>query len=74
MRYIEITSGIKIPLFGEERSLLDKLTKSTVASADLSEREQEVARKMTSRDILCRVRRDGKTFFIPNVDPTLRRF
>ena len=61
-KYFEVTSGVRIPVSGEEQNILDKC-ESELAKSDLDERDQEVARKMVSRGILKRITRGGKIFF-----------
>lgn len=65
MRYFEITSGVRIPVSGEEQELIDKIGDS-MPKADLNEREQELARLMVSRGLLIRSRRDGNIYFTKN--------
>lgn len=75
MRYYEITSGMRVPVSGEERALLSQVEDSGPVTRDsMDERQQEIARQMVTRGILLRSRQDGKVIFTPNNDPTLRRF
>lgn len=75
MRYLEITSGVRIPVSGEEQEILSKTSEhGSIARSSLSDREQEIARRMTSRGLLRRFTKDKATHFTANADPTLRRF
>lgn len=58
MRYYEITSGVRLPVSGEEQDILDKVG-SSLKKSSLDEREQEVARRMVTRGLLNRSR-DGE--------------
>lgn len=71
MSYIVGTSGIQMPISIEETEVLDKV-KDGLAKRELNEREREVARKMVSRGILQRYRKDDKLFFRQHKE-TLRR-
>lgn len=59
MRYFEITSGVRIPVSSEEQAILDKID-GHVKKADLDERDQEIARRMTTRGVINRSRDDDK--------------
>lgn len=74
MRYFEITSGMRVPISAEERSLLDAAEEGVVARDAMDERTAEVARQMVTRGLLLRLRVDGKVCFGANTDPNLRRF
>lgn len=59
MRFREIRGGIRIAISMEEETLLERIGQSvSVLRGDLTEREQEVARKLVSRGALDRVRDD----------------
>lgn len=74
MRFFEITSGLRLPVSGEEQDILTKSgANGSISRASLSDREQEVARRMTSRGLLRRFTKEEETHFTPNADPTLRR-
>lgn len=75
MRYFEITSGVRIPISGEEAGILDKVKEAGhLANDTLNEREAEIARIMVSRGIIVCSRVDDKICFSPRFDPNLRRF
>lgn len=75
MRFFEITSGLRLPVSGEENEILTKAAeKGSIARSSLTDREQEIARRMTSRGLLRRFTKNEETHFTPNADPTLRRF
>ncbi len=60
MRIHELLSGIHIHLNLEESALLDKIKQHpSVPKNKLTEREMEVARFMTSKGILDRIKIDG---------------
>lgn len=67
MRFIEIASGVTIPVSSEEDELLYRANATnddTIIKADLDERQQEVARLMCSRGIFDRLRdKDGKIIY-----------
>lgn len=74
MRFLEIVSGVRVPISGEEQQVLLKAEEhGSVAKGDLNDREKEVARNMVSRGLLRRYRHQDQTRFRPNADPTLRR-
>lgn len=53
MRWTEVASGYRMPVSGEEQSIIDRaVSDEGVAQKDLDERDQEVARKMVSRGLL----------------------
>lgn len=62
MRYFEITSGVRLHLSMEEQGIMDKMAEP-IAKSSLSEREQEVARRMVSRGLIVRYRADGAIMF-----------
>lgn len=63
MRYHEIASGFRLPVDGEEQEILSKAEEG-VTERDLDDREAEVARKMTSRGLLKRRKRDGEITYV----------
>ncbi len=60
MRFYEITSGVRLPVSGEEQDILDKVGQSSLKKSSLDEREQEVARRMVTRGLLNRSRDEEK--------------
>lgn len=50
MRYIELISGVRVPISEEEQELIDMITEGgELNNSSLDERQQEVARLMVSR-------------------------
>lgn len=67
MRYFEIASGFRLPVYSEEQELLDKMPeKGTIVQDDLDEREQELARLMVSRGVLAQSVMDNVIHYKPN--------
>jgi hypothetical protein len=54
MRYHEIASGLKIPISGEEQSILDMAQDSVIQQHNMDERGQEVIRRMVTRGLVSR--------------------
>ena len=74
MRYFEIAGGLRVPVSGEEQTVLsDVQTKGRIKRVDMSDRSQEMARRMVSRGLLRRVRDGEQEAFIQNNDPPLTR-
>ncbi len=73
MRYYEITSGVRMPVSGEEQDILDKAGNSVLKKADLDERDQEVARRMVTRGLLNRGRDDDKNIIFTSNKEKLSR-
>jgi len=75
MRFFEISSGIRLPVSGEEQEIIDMVaSKKQIAKSDLDERQQEVARKMVSRGILNRGRDNDSICMTLNSSADLWRF
>ncbi|NJO62653.1 MAG: hypothetical protein HC836_31815 [Richelia sp. RM2_1_2] len=67
MRFIELYSGLQTPVNNEEYLLLQKIQEEmSVAKSILNEREQEVARLLTSRGLLKRFKLDNTLHFKVN--------
>jgi hypothetical protein len=67
MRYFEIASGLRLPVYSEEQELLDTIPKNkTIVDDDLDERQAELARLMVSRGVLSQRTKDGKIHYRPN--------
>lgn len=69
MRFREFNGGLRMPVSLEEQALLDKIDETESHMIDrtkLSEREQEVARKMVSRGLLARRKVDETVNYIIN--------
>jgi hypothetical protein len=51
MRYIELLSGVRMPISEEEQALIDLILESEgeISHSKLDERQQELARLMVSR-------------------------
>lgn len=65
MRYFEIASGFRLPVYSEEQELLDKIPNG-VNQDELDEREQELARLMVSRGVLAQSINNGMIRYKPN--------
>ena len=66
MRYFEIASGFRLPVYSEEQELLDKMPDRGIAQDDLDERGQELARLMVSRGVLAQSVIDNVIHYRPN--------
>jgi hypothetical protein len=67
MRFHEISSGYRLPVFAEEQAILDKIVDgSHLLKSSLDEREQEVARLMVSKGLLDRRKDDNGIYFVVN--------
>lgn len=67
MRFREIRGGIQIPVSLEEQGLIDLIESKEgefIKSSELDERQKELARKMVSRGVLDRTKRDGSLFYV----------
>lgn len=66
MKFREIREGVWTHVTNEEQALIDLIenAKGIIKRADLDERQREVARKLVSRDILHRTRRDESLFYV----------
>lgn len=68
MRFVEIVNGFLTPVNNEENVLLDHIqSNSPVSKESLNEREQELARNLTSRGVLIRFKIDDKLHFKLNL-------
>ncbi len=64
----DTTSGVSIPVFGEDMEILKKI-KETPRKSDMDEREQEIARKLVTRGVLNRKKdNEGIYFELNNID------
>jgi hypothetical protein len=61
--YAETTSGIRVPVSGEENEILN-MCSNPVYKSNMDDREQEVARRMVSRGVLHRHKDDEGIYFI----------
>jgi hypothetical protein len=66
MKFREIRQGIWVPVSNEEQALIDLIegAKGIIKRAELDERQRELARKLVSRDILHRTRRDESLYYV----------
>lgn len=55
MKYVELTSGVRMPISSEEEEILEKVANGSVDKSSLDERQQEVARQMVNRGLLKRI-------------------
>lgn len=60
MKYVELTSGVRMPISSEEEEILKKVADGSIDKSSLDEREQEVARQMVNRGLLKRVKDSDK--------------
>lgn len=68
MRFIEVTGGLNMPVSEEEQQLIEKVGKTNnINKKKLTEREQELARKLVSRGILDRKQIDKEYHFSVNL-------
>lgn len=75
MRYLEIISGVRIPVSEEEQNILDLASKDGgIDPSSLEERDEEVARKMVSRGLLKGSMHDGKKHLVLNDASDLWRY
>lgn len=63
MRFVEFTSGLQTFVTKEEQELIETMTEGPVKKRDLSEREQQVARRLTEKSILARQKHDDSIYF-----------
>ena len=63
MRFVEFTSGLQTFVTKEEQELIETMSKGPVRKRDLTEREQQVARRLTEKSILTRQKHDDSIYF-----------
>ena len=64
MRYIQFKHGLQTFISGEERDLIETINeKRMIPKKDLSEREQQVARRLAEKSILTRLNTDDKIYY-----------
>jgi hypothetical protein len=61
MRYIQFKHGLQTFISGEEREEINE--KRMIPKKDLSEREQQVARRLAEKSILTRLNTDDKIYY-----------
>lgn len=61
MRIVELLNNITLPITNEEANLLDRFNETPVLyKSKLDEREQHIANNLVNKDVLLRLREDGK--------------
>ena len=63
MRFVEFTSGLQTFVTKEEQDLIETMSKGPVKKRDLSEREQQVAHRLTEKSILTRQKNDDSIYY-----------
>jgi|11_taG_2_1085331.scaffolds.fasta_scaffold78399_3 hypothetical protein len=63
MRFVEFTSGLTTFVTKEEQDLIDSMSKGPVKKRDLSERQQQVARRLTEKSILTRQKHNENIYY-----------
>lgn len=63
MRFVEFTSGLQTFVTKEEQDLIETMSKGPVNKRDLTEREQQVARRLTEKSILTRQKQDDSIYY-----------
>lgn len=64
MRYVQFKNGLQTFISGEERDLIEAINeKRMIPKKDLSEREQQVARRLAEKSILTRLNTDDKIYY-----------
>ena len=64
MKIVELTNNIHLPITNEESELLERFVDSTsIAKAQLNEREQVLANQLTVKDVLLRTNENGKIYY-----------
>ena len=63
MRFVEFTTGLQTYVTKEEQELIEQVSEKPVKKRDLTEREQEVARRLTEKSILIRQKQNDNIIF-----------
>jgi len=63
MRFVEFTSGLQTFVTQEEQELIEQISEKPVRKRDLTERQQEVARRLTEKSILIRQKQNDNIVF-----------
>ena len=64
MRIVELLNKIKLPINNEEADLLREFDdQSEVHKADLDPRQQYIANQLVNKDVLRRIRENGRTTY-----------
>lgn len=76
MRFREIQGGLQVPVSNEEQELVDLIEEEggIILKKKLNIRHKELARKLTSRGVLKRVKREDKLYYKLNNLEDLWRF
>lgn len=68
MRFKEIVGGLLVSISNEENAFVDKLIENgNVKLLQLSERDRELARLLTSRGIVKLKKEEGSIYVVPNL-------
>ena len=63
MRFVEFTSGLQTFVTKEEQELIETMSKGPVRKRDLTEREQQVASRLTEKSILTRQKKNDSIYY-----------
>ena len=63
MRFIEFDTGLQTYITQEEQELIEQISEKPVRKRDLTERQQEVARRLTEKSILIRQKQNDNIVF-----------
>ena len=63
MRFVEFTGGLQTFVTQEEQELIEQISEKPVCKRDLTERQQEVARRLTEKSILTRQKHDDSIYY-----------
>lgn len=63
MRFVEFTSGLQTFVTQEEQELIEQISEKPVSKRDLTERQQEVARRLTEKSILIRQKQNDSIIY-----------
>lgn len=68
MKIVELLNNIALPITNEEADLLEKFEdKTKILKSDLDERQQTVAHSLITKDVLYRLRENGKIIFAKKI-------
>lgn len=64
MRIVELLNKVSMPITNEEAELLKKFSDdSPISKSDMDAREQVLANQLVNRDVLYRLRENGRIIF-----------
>ena len=63
MKVVELRNKLLQPICNEEKELLEMFSNEPIAKSKLSERQQVIANQLTIKNILLRVKNEGKIYF-----------